>query len=348
MYKEDFEKLLKQKEYDFLNKEPLGNNIILLCPGGSYAYGTNVEGSDIDIRGIALNSASEILRGKPFEQVIDNQTDTVVYSFTKVVKLLTEANPNVLELLFLDPEQYIIASRIGVMLLLKKNMFLSKRILYTFGGYARSQLSRLDNKTARTLDQEQQEVHILRSIQNAEFSFHEKFFDYPEDAIRLYVDKAVQEGMSTEIFMDVNLHHYPLRDYKCMWSEMHNIVKDYSKIGRRAADAIAHNKVNKHAMHLVRLLKMCTELFETGTMHTHRVADHDLLMDIRNGKYMNEEGLLIPSFFEMVDELESGMNKAAEKSDLPEKPDYKEIDKFVEEVNREVVEGIEGKDKNGN
>ena len=28
--------------------------------------------------------------------------------------------------------------------------------------------------------------------------------------------------------MDVNLKKYPLRDYKCMWSEMHNIVKDYA------------------------------------------------------------------------------------------------------------------------
>ena len=48
-------------DYDFLRKEPLGENIILLGLGGSYAYGTNIETSDIDIRGIATHSAGDIL-----------------------------------------------------------------------------------------------------------------------------------------------------------------------------------------------------------------------------------------------------------------------------------------------
>lgn len=39
--------------------------------------------------------------------------------------------------------------------------------------------------------------------------------------------------MDTEIYMDVTLSHYPLRDYKSMWSEMNNIVKDYAKCQNR-------------------------------------------------------------------------------------------------------------------
>ena len=51
--------VLKKKEYDFLRtNEHLGSNIILLGLGGSYAYGTNVAGSDLDIRGVALNTKS--------------------------------------------------------------------------------------------------------------------------------------------------------------------------------------------------------------------------------------------------------------------------------------------------
>ena len=54
-------------EYKFLREDPhLGNNIILLGLGGSHAYGMNKEGSDIDIRGIALNSKDEILLGDDF------------------------------------------------------------------------------------------------------------------------------------------------------------------------------------------------------------------------------------------------------------------------------------------
>ena len=62
--------------------------------------------------------------------------------------------------------------------------------------------------------------------------------------------------------MDVNLHHYPLRDYKGMWSEMQSIVKAYSKIGKRNEKAIEHNKLGKHMMHLIRLYMMCLDILE--------------------------------------------------------------------------------------
>ena len=55
---EEIREKLKTSEYDFLrNNKHLGSNIILLGLGGSYSYGMNIEGkSDIDIRGVALNS----------------------------------------------------------------------------------------------------------------------------------------------------------------------------------------------------------------------------------------------------------------------------------------------------
>lgn len=48
---------LASEEYAFLRNDPnLRNKIILLGLGGSHAYGTNKEGSDLDIRGCALHS----------------------------------------------------------------------------------------------------------------------------------------------------------------------------------------------------------------------------------------------------------------------------------------------------
>lgn len=48
----EFQTLLQRQDYDFLRTDKhLGENILFLTLGGSHAYGTNVEGSDIDIRG---------------------------------------------------------------------------------------------------------------------------------------------------------------------------------------------------------------------------------------------------------------------------------------------------------
>lgn len=338
---DEIKEYLERPEYEFLKTNPrLGDKIIVLGLGGSHAYGTNVEGSDVDVRGITLNSKEEILLGKDFEQVVNSDTDTTVYSFAKMVKLLAEANPNTLEVIFQKPEHYIILTDIGRLLVENRHMFLSKKCYYTFGGYARQQLRRLDNKSMRELPQAKQEVHILNSIKNAEYTFHEKYFDFDDDSIRLYVDKSDREDLESEIFMDISLKHYPLRDYKCMWAEMHNIVKEYGKLGKRATNAILHNKINKHAMHLVRLMKTCITILRTGDFCTYCAEDHDLLMDIRNGKYMGEDGQMTPEFFAMVDALEKEMDEAFENTTLPDKPDYDAINKLVCSVNEKVVLGI--------
>lgn len=337
---EEIKKKLKTEDYSFLQtNEHLGNNIILLGLGGSHAYGCETSTSDIDVRGVALNTKREILLGRNFEQVLNEPTDTTIYSFNKIVSLLCNSNPNVIELLGLKPDHYLYMSQIGQELLDNKALFLSKKAVQSFGGYANSQLRRLDNKAARLVDQAEREQHILNSIENAKYTFNERYLEYSEDSINLYLDNAIQEGYNSEIFMDINLTHYPLRDYKAMWSEMNNIVKDYSKFGKRNSHAIEHNKLGKHMMHLVRLYYMCFDILEREEIITYREKEHELLMDIRNGKYLDDNRQPIPEFFEIVDELEKRLDYDKENTSLPEKPDYKRIHEFVVSVNERVVKG---------
>ena len=54
--------LVKQKEYDFLRKEKqLGDNIIFLVVAGSHAYGLSTPDSDVDVRGVALETPEHFL-----------------------------------------------------------------------------------------------------------------------------------------------------------------------------------------------------------------------------------------------------------------------------------------------
>ena len=336
---EEIKSTIASPEYDFLRTNPhLGKNIIMIGLGGSHAYGTNVEGSDLDLRGCALNSKYEILTNENFEQFVNEDTDTTIYAFNKLVALLSNVNPNTIELLGLKPEHYLYLSPIGKELLDNRKIFLSKKAIHSFGGYATAQLRRLDNKAVRLVGQAEREQHILNSINNAFYDYKNKFFPLSEtDSIHLYLDKSEQENFDKEIFMDINLTHYPLRDYKGMWSDMNNIVKDYAKIGSRNSKAIEHGKLAKHMMHLIRLYLMCLDILEREEIVTYREKDHDFLMEIRAGKYLDSNKQPIPEFFEMIDDFEKRLEYAKRNTDLPDNPDYKSIKEFTMSVNERIV-----------
>lgn len=328
---------LKSENYDFLRKNKnLGDNVILIGLGGSYAYGTNTKDSDLDIRGVATNSKRNILIRQDFEQVVDVETDTTVYSFDKIIKLLCSCNPNTIELLGLQPEHYLYLSPAGEELLANKKMFLSKAAIHSFGGYANAQLRRLENKAARLVSQSQQEANILKSIEHASVDYKAKYFDYPEDSIKLYIADSFRPEYVSEIFMDINLSHYPLRDFKDMWSEMNAIVKSYSKIGKRNEIAIAHDKLGKHMMHLVRLYYMCFDILEKGEINTYRTDEHNLLMSIRNGEYLDKNRQPIAEFYDMIDGFEHRLDYAKENTDLPERVNIDKINDFVASINEMI------------
>ena len=330
--------MLQSAEYNFLRDNPnLGDNIILLGYGGSHAYGTNNEDSDVDIRGIATNSKRNILTGQDFEQVVDVPTDTTVYSFDKIVQLLYNANPNTIEILGLKPEHYFVLTDAGKLLIENRHLFLSKKAIHSFGGYANSQLRRLENKSARLVSQTQREKHILQSIEHASVMFKERYAHVPEDSLRLYVDKTDREGYDSEIYCDINLVHYPLRDHKSMFSDMQAIISGYNKMGKRNENAISHDKLGKHMMHLIRLYLMAFDILEKGEINTYREKEHDFLMDIRNGKYLDDNRQPILEFYDIVDEYENKLNKLKDTTDLPDTPDVNKIMDLVEQVNKSVV-----------
>ena len=336
----DFHALMMTKEYDFLRtNERLGDRIMLLGLGGSYSYGTNREGSDVDFRGVTLQLPSDLIGMTEFEQYEDEGTDTVIYGFNKLIRLLLECNPNTCEMLGLDEDQYLIKTKLGQELIDQTHLFLSKRAIKSFGGYADMQLRRLQNAIARdTLPQEEREQHIYKSVMHALEDFNLRHAGTDLDGIRLYVDKAVNPELETEIFVDANYKHYPLRDYSELWGTMRTVVRDYDKIGKRNKKK-DDNHLNKHAMHLVRLFMMAIDIHEKGEIRTHRTDDLPLLLSIRRGDFMQEDGTYSKAFYEMLEEYESKLEEAAAETKLPDQPDLEKVEKFVERVNRYVITG---------
>ena len=331
----DFNQIINKTEYDFIRTNPhLGDRIILLGVSGSYGYGTNREGSDIDFRGVALNLPSDLLGLTQFDQYDDDKTDTVIFSFNKLVGLLLNCNPNTIELLGLDEDQYVIKNELGQELLDHRGLFLSKRAAASFGHYADAQLRRLQNAIARdTLPQPSREEHILRSVQHVMEDFNRRHGAENGRSAELYIDTAETEGLETEIFLDGSFTHYPLRKFNDMTNTLNSVVRDYDKIGKRR-NKKDDNHLNKHAMHLIRLYMMVIDILEKGEIRTHRPeSDLALLRSIRNGDYM-KDSILNESYYEIVADYEKRFSEATRNSTLPDKPDMEAIGRFVESVNR--------------
>lgn len=298
----DFKALMNTTEYNFLRaNERLGDRIMLLGLGGSYAYGTNNEMSDIDFRGVTLMMSSDLLG--------------------------------------LDEDQYLIKSELGQELINSSGLFLSKRAIKSFGGYADAQLRRLQNAIARDmLPQSDREKHILKSVMNALDDFNRRYAGKEIGSIRLYIDKAENPELDAEIFVDADYKHFPLRDYTDLWRTMRTVVRDYDKLGKRNKKK-DDNHLNKHAMHLIRLFMMAIDILEKGEIRTHRVDDLSTLLAIHRGDYMLSDGTFSPEFYEMMEEYERRLDEAAAKTVLPDNPDMKRVGAFVERINRYAVTG---------
>ena len=79
----DLKKIIEREEYNFLRNNPLlKDRIIFLTISGSHAYGTNINSSDIDIRGVFLERETDTLGLTNLEQYEDDKTGMQTFSWT--------------------------------------------------------------------------------------------------------------------------------------------------------------------------------------------------------------------------------------------------------------------------
>lgn len=135
-------------------KEWVPERTILLSYSGSTVYGTSLDHSDEDLRGVCVPPRNYFLGLDRFEQLVVNndEEDRTVYDIRKWASLALKGNPNILELLWTPENYYKKVTDAGRMLIEHRDLFLTKAAKKPYTGFAYAQLDRMEklNKNANT------------------------------------------------------------------------------------------------------------------------------------------------------------------------------------------------------
>lgn len=123
---------------------------------GSRLYDLALEGSDTDVKAVALPSADDLLGvddkarkhwdGDP----VTDPPDTVIYSLTKYLMLLAKGNPTVTELLFVPLQTVLVTTPVwGKVREFGRKNLITKAILPSYFGYVKDQFVRVRDRKAQ-------------------------------------------------------------------------------------------------------------------------------------------------------------------------------------------------------
>jgi hypothetical protein len=306
-------------------------NKILLCKVGSQLYGTNTETSDVDYVGIFMPTDDFILGLRTVEQVdfskvskgddgrnTKDAIDRVIYEYRKFVKLAMENNPNIIELLFVNPENILFINSYGKTLLGNYSLFPYKGLTGRFIGYAHSQKHKMIIKTDH--------YHQLQA-------YNEYLMDVGElitmGELRYYsIGKDLKFSDHHVTIGDLNI---PVTSYVKKARKM--ITERLSKAGNRKELITKFGYDTKFASHLIRLLLEGKELLDTGMLH-FPLKERQMLLDIKGGKHS------IKFILDLADSLEKEVESSRDNCKLPNTPRFDEINNLCKKQMRRWIEEI--------
>lgn len=338
-------------------QELMRDNLLVKHYAGSLAYGTSLPTSDTDFRGIFC--ADPINVRTPFFTIkeVDDTTeeDTKLFELAQFMKLALDCNPNVVESLWVDRQDIVSTTPAYEHLRAHASQLLSSKIAFTTSGYALSQLKRIKghNKwinnpqpvdrpqmvdyislvhnftAAKTFKVELRSFlkdHRLVPYSGDTFGVYQAVgyhtFNYETGALNLDYD-GDSHALGTPLFiMKFNREAY--RSASETWGHYWEWKKNRNE--KRSALEEQFGYDTKHAMHLVRLLRMGAEALQTGVLLVRR-PDAEELLAIRAGKWTYEE---LVEYAEMMDN-DVRVNLYA-KSSLPKKPDIHLAAKLVLDI----------------
>jgi len=378
----------------------LRKQTVLLVVGGSRAYGTHKPTSDLDIKGILipplrqyrlgilhhvdqvdsvgeLGVFNDLLSPELLEAVaLDSKErhpkvvapEGAVYDIRKYFDLALDANPNILELVWSEDHLVLLETPTGKTLRENRQMFLSKKVLHTYKGYAFSQMKRIRNHRSWLLNpmlQEPLREDFGLPPQNSTLSADEqgaflwvlaeileeklassrlseavkeelKTISIKDCAAAGIPDKAwpvIQQmtGASNE-FVSAMMRERQYKNARAQWTSYQNWKK--TRNPKRAELESKHGFDCKHASHVARLYCQGKEILETGHLSVTLPADQrEFVLHVRDGGMSFDE---LEEWFETEGLV---IDKAATASQLPRAPDRVAANELLIELQEQFDSG---------
>lgn len=268
-------------------------NLIYRVVSGSRAYGLDQAGSDEDTRGVCIPPKEYLLGLHSFEQHEDATHNHTVFGLAKFVRLALDANPNIIETLYTDPQHVLFMNPSGERLVAARGIFLSKRVAERFTGYAVDQLGRM----AR----------------------HHRWLVDPPDLMPQPEAFGAQEigGRYRWPHTDAEQGYRAALRH---WNQYQGWLRNRNPA--RAELEARYGYDTKHAMHLLRLLRIGEEILADGLVRVLR-PDAAWLLSVRRGALSYEEVLALAA------EHRARLDALIATSPLPEEPDTRAADELL-------------------
>jgi len=336
-----------------MNRIEIENRTIAIALTGSRGYGLATETSDYDYRGVFIASKPYYLGLKQIEQQDRGwdveppgqfpflSKDTCIYELRKFLNLSIDNNPNILELLWFRDYPHL--TEVGERLRKHRQLFLSKRVKWTYSGYGYAQIKKLESHRRWLLNPPTHKPTPgefgLAETPPFTVSQMNGFLEYLYVLVRDRIEflepaRKLYELLNSEIDYKGILKQHPLPDEALDYTRTlagsseeflqrlqksqryHRAVRDYKNYrqwqkNRNPARAEMEAKVGydcKFAMQAIRLLKTGIEILMDGILIVDRreAGDAEELLNIKTGKYSYGEVMeMAKTLYEKLDAAEA-------------------------------------------
>jgi len=292
---------------------------------GSQAYGLATPTSDVDLKGVLVGPAGWYHGYLGGPEQVELSGDHVRYEIRKYFRLAAAANPTVLELLWTPLECHVHMTPAGERLLAAREQFLSLRVKDSFSGYAMSQLGRIKTHRKWVMNPPQKEP--VRS----DFGLPDRA-QLSRDQLgaveAMLADRRLEPVDLSTNFLDILERERRYRTARKEWDSY--LSWQRTRNPRRSELEAKFGYDTKHALHLIRLLRMGLEIVATGRVLVRR-DDRDELLGIKAGALSYDE------LMARAETLGQQVHAAAATSPLPAAPDDAALDRLCAELVADVL-----------